>query len=201
MRELSIPALVEALVFASDQPLSKGRLATIIGDVEPGDVARVIDALNNQYELCRRPFKIVEIAGGYQMMTREEFAGPIAKLFASRRKLRLSQAALETIAIIAYKQPVARMEIENIRGVGVDSVLKNLLDRRLVRIVGRDPGVGRPYLYGTTKEFLSHFGLKKLSDLPDFQEVRKGTAELDIEGGGLVESLDEPEETGESNES
>lgn len=201
MRDLSIPALVEALIFASDQPLSKARIAGIIGDVDPADIVHVVEELNGQYQLARRPFQIVEVAGGFQMLTREEYADWIAKIYSSRRKLKLSQAALETIAIIAYRQPVARMDIESIRGVNVDSVLKNLLDRKLIRIAGRDPGVGRPYLYGTTREFLSHFGLKKLSDLPDFQEVRKGIAELKVEDSGLVEAPDEPEEETEGNES
>jgi segregation and condensation protein B len=171
-----VPSLVEALIFASELPLSRGRIASIIGDVKADDVVRIVERLNRGYELSCRPLAIVEFGGGYQMVTREEYAPWIRKVFSQKRKIRLSQAALETVAIIAYKQPVARIELERIRGVNVDGVLKSLLERNLVRIVGRDRGIGRPFLYGTTQEFLSHFGLARVRDLPDYEEVKKGAA-------------------------
>ncbi|MFQ6103778.1 MAG: SMC-Scp complex subunit ScpB [Candidatus Glassbacteria bacterium] len=201
MRDLSLPSVVEALIFASDTPLAKGRIASIIGTIETDDVVRIVDELNRGYELGRKPLKIVELAGGYQIVTREEYAPWIRTLFSPRRKLKLSQAALETIAIIAYKQPVARIEIERIRGVNVDGVLKNLLERNLIRIIGRDKGIGRPYLFGTTNEFLSHFGLKKISDLPEYESVRKGITSLRNQRSVIIESLEEKTEIEEDDES
>jgi segregation and condensation protein B len=183
----SIPSIVEALIFATDLPLSKGRIASIIRTIGEDDVVRIVDDLNRQFELSRRPVKIVELAGGYQMVTKEEYAEWIGMLFSTRRKLKLSQAALETIAIIAYKQPVARTDIERIRGVNIDGILKNLLDKNLVRVTGRDKGLGRPYLYGTTPEFLSHFGLKKLSDLPDYTNIRKGITPFQVDTSTITE--------------
>lgn len=205
MNEPGLPSIVEALIFASDLPLSKGRIASIIGDVKLDDVVRIVERLNRQYDLERRPLTIVEFGGGYQIVTREEYAPWIKKVFSQKRKLKLSQAALETVAIIAYKQPVARMEVERIRGVNVDGILKGLLDRNLVRIIGRDRGIGRPYLYGTTQEFLSHFGLSRLKDLPDYEQVKKGAgpwgqvvsehADADAEPvDAEVESADAPAE-------
>lgn len=178
MSQPSLPAIIEALIFASDLPISKARIASIIGDLSAGDVARIVEGLNRQYELARRPFAIMEFGGGYQIVTREEYAPWIKKVFSRKRKLKLSQAALETVAIIAYRQPVSRMEVERIRGVNVDGVLGSLLERNLIRIVGRDRGPGRPYLYGTTQEFLSHFGLARVRDLPDYEEVKKRAAPL-----------------------
>jgi segregation and condensation protein B len=201
LKDIPLPSIVEALVFASDVPLSKGKVASIIGNIDVGDVVHIVDELNKGYELLRKPLKIVELAGGYQIVTREEYAGWISSLLSPRRRVKLSQAALETIAIIAYRQPVARMDIERIRGVNVDGLLKSLLDRNLIRVVGRDAGIGRPYLYGTTPEFLSHFGLKKLSDLPDHSQVREGVTALQMDESYIAESLEEGGEVNENHES
>ena len=191
MNNTALPSIVEALIFAADTPLSRGRIVSILDSIEEDDVTRIVDDLNRQYELTRKPLKIIELAGGYQMVTREEYAEWIGKLFSTRRKVKLSQAALETIAIIAYKQPVARTDVERIRGVNVDGIIKNLLDKNLIRVAGRDKGLGRPYLYGTTPEFLSHFGLKKLSDLPDYTSIRKGITPLQVDTSTISESLEE----------
>ncbi len=185
--DISVPSIVEALVFATDFPISRSRISSIVGTITPGDVVQIIGDLNRQYELGKRPLKIVEIAGGYQLLTKEEFAPWISKLFSTRRKVKLSPAALETIAIIAYRQPIPRMEVERIRGVNVDGVLKSLVDRGFIRIVGRDKGMGRPFLYGTTPEFLSHFGLKKISNLPDYEKVRNRESFFPTEGTAIVE--------------
>ena len=191
MNNTALPSIVEALIFAADTPLSRGRIVSILDSIEEDDVTRIVDDLNRQYELTRKPLKIIELAGGYQMVTREEYAEWIGKLFSTRRKVKLSQAALETIAIIAYKQPVARTDVERIRGVNVDGIINNLLDKNLIRVAGRDKGLGRPYLYGTTPEFLSHFGLKKLSDLPDYTSIRKGITPLQVDTSTISESLEE----------
>jgi len=190
----ALPSIIEALIFATDTPLSRGRIVSILNTIGEDDVTRIVDDLNRQYELGRKPLKIVELAGGYQMVTREEYAEWIRILFSTRRKVKLSQAALETIAIIAYKQPVARVDVERIRGVNIDGILKNLLDKNLVRVAGRDKGLGRPYLYGTTPEFLSHFGMKKLSDLPDYTNIRKGITPFQVDSSTITEPLEEQTE-------
>ncbi|MBC8310434.1 MAG: SMC-Scp complex subunit ScpB [Phycisphaerales bacterium] len=163
---------VEALLFASERSLSETKMKTILG-IEDEDATKQIKAsiesLNTSYDKDNRAFRIERIAGGYRVMTREELAPLVSRLHEQRQQQKLSQAALETLSIIAYRQPVMRAEIEVIRGVACGEVLRGLMERRLVKIVGRAEELGRPMLYGTTKEFLSIFGLANLNDLPDVQ--------------------------------
>ncbi|HJR52308.1 MAG TPA: SMC-Scp complex subunit ScpB [Gemmatimonadota bacterium] len=172
MRESTAGAkqILEALLFAADEPLSARRLAAMI-DEATGSVADLVRDLNADYQREDRAFHVQEVAGGYRLVTRPEFATWVAELRASDSSPRLSQAALETLSIVAYKQPVTRAELESIRGVTVDGVLKTLVERELVRITGREEGMGRPLLYGTTDHFLEYFGLPSLDALPRPDEL------------------------------
>ena len=167
---------VEALLFASERSLSETKMKTVLG-MEDDDATKqikvAIETLNSSYDSEARAFRIERIAGGYRVMTREELAPLVSRLHAERQQQKLSQAALETLSIIAYRQPVMRAEIEVIRGVACGDVLRGLMDRRLVKIVGRAEELGRPMLYGTTKEFLAIFGLANLNDLPDVQGLAR----------------------------
>ncbi len=162
---------LEALLFASDQPLSVDRLTKVLGGVERAAVREAIEELRQEYDRDQHAFTVVEFGGGYSITTREEHAKLVSKLFRGRRKQRLSKAALEVLAIIAYKQPVTRLEIEEIRGVSVSGVLGTLLERDLVQIAGRAESLGHPLLYGTTKTLLDYLGLKRIQDLPQLSEL------------------------------
>ncbi len=166
-------SLIEALLFASDAPLSPGRIREVVGQMEDAEIVGAIGTLRDEYRSGGRAFDIVELEGGYQILSRPEFASWVERLFVERRKARLSRAALETLSIIAYKQPIVKPEIEMIRGVSSDGVIKTLLERNLITITGRAEGVGRPLLYGTTQEFLNYFGLNQLGDLPKIEELRE----------------------------
>ncbi len=169
---ISLEKRVEALVFASERPISESRMKTVLG-IEDEDATKqikeAIDSLNESYDKNARAFRIERVAGGYRPLTREEFAPLVSRLHADRQQQKLSQAALETLSIIAYRQPVMRAEIEVIRGVACGEVLRSIMEKRLVKIVGRAEELGRPMLYGTTREFLNIFGLASLDDLPDVQ--------------------------------
>lgn len=171
---------IEALLFASNSPLSLGRLSSLTGIKSKKEIREAMEILGEFYTDTNRSFQIVEVAGGYQITTLPEFSETIAKLFKSRGKTRLSRPALETLAIIAYKQPVARMDIEAIRGVNCDGVLSTLMERELITITGRGEGVGRPYLYSTTNKFLEYLGLKDYRDLPDIDEIEKSFETMDL---------------------
>ena len=169
---LPLEQRIEALLFASERSLSETKIKTVLGYEDEDATKKIkeaIDALNSSYDSNSRAFKIERIAGGFRVMTREELAPLVSRLHAERQQQKLSQAALETLSILAYRQPVMRAEIEVIRGVACGEVLRGLMDRRLVKIVGRAEELGRPMLYGTTKEFLNIFGLANLKDLPDVQ--------------------------------
>jgi segregation and condensation protein B len=161
---------VEALLVSTDRPMTAGRIADALSvgldEGGTGVIEQAIQSLNEVYEQSGRSFRIERVAGGYRMMTRSEFGAVLASARESRSPSKVSQAALETLAIIAYRQPITRADIEAIRGVSCGEVVRTLLDRHLVRIVGRADEVGRPMLYGTTKQFLESFGLASLSDLP-----------------------------------
>ena len=163
---------VEAILFATDQPVSPRRIAEVVKATE-GKVRSLIAELREHYDEMGRAFTVEEIAGGYQILTRPEYGETIKQLFKVSRQHRLSQAALETLAIIAYKQPIIRAEIEDIRGVHAQPVLKGLQEQGLVRIVGRADKLGRPLLYGTTKKFLLTFALKSAKDLPPIEQLQK----------------------------
>jgi segregation and condensation protein B len=158
--------VVEALLFASDMPLEVERIREVL-DLEDAAAARgLVEELIARYEVEPRGLAIVEVGGGYRMVTRPELAPWLVRLARARTRVRLSRPALETLAIIAYKQPVSRPELDAVRGVNSDAVLDNLLERRLIRIGGRKEAPGRPFLYETTREFLVAFGLRDLADLP-----------------------------------
>jgi segregation and condensation protein B len=158
--------VVEALLFASDVPLEPERIREVL-DLDNAAAARgLVEELMARYEAEPRGLAIVEVGGGYRMVTRPELAPWLVRLARARTRVRLSRPALETLAIIAYKQPVSRPELDAVRGVNSDAVLDNLLERRLIRIGGRKEAPGRPFLYETTREFLVAFGLRDLADLP-----------------------------------
>jgi segregation and condensation protein B len=163
--------LIEALLFASHSPLSAAELTRADDHLDEDQVEQAIAELRLEYERDARAFEIVEIAGGYQLLTRPEFASVLERFDSVPHPTRLSSPALETLAIIAYRQPIGRAEVEEIRGVGAGGVLKTLQERELIEVVGRGEGLGRPLLYGTTRRFLEHFGFRSLEDLPRPEEL------------------------------
>ncbi len=163
--------LVEALIFASPEPVDAERLAEIIGDVTCDEVNASIDELNRQYEESERSFSIVSGGGGFRFASRPQFSKWVRKLVIGSGRLRMSRAALETVSLIAYQQPVSRSRIESVRGVDAGGVLKMLLERKLIMVKGRGSGPGRPLLYVTTSDFLTYFGLDSLDDLPKPEEL------------------------------
>lgn len=180
-------AIIEAVLFASDMPLSLNELSQILEGAEPAMIRTAIEGLNEAYNATPNSFQIIEVAGGYQFGARPEYARWIRRVYRGRIPSRLSQASLECLSIIAYKQPISRTEIEAVRGVNVDGVLRTLLDRSLIRIAGRGTGVGRPILYATTSEFLKYFGLNRLTDLPKVDELKEMLRDRDVDMPDLEE--------------
>lgn len=172
-----IASMVEAMLFASDSPLTAAKIAQVADLGTKRAIKKAIETLNSRYEKMGCAFCVEEIAGGYQMMTRSEYTDVLSRLLRVRRDTRLTKAAMETLAVVAYRQPVMRADIEAIRGVACTDVLRGLMDKQLVKIVGRAPVLGRPILYGTTKRFLETFGLADLEDLPKVEELRGGDKE------------------------
>lgn len=165
-----LKAIVEALIFASPEPLTPKTLFKLLADEPKEDVAAAIAGLKSDYE--NRPgLQLVEVAGGYQILTRPELHEWVRRLFHERSTQKLTVQALETLAVIAYKQPITALEVGEIRGVNTSGVLSTLLERHLIKIVGRKNVVGRPFLYATTKEFLIRFGLNDLGDLPKVEDM------------------------------
>jgi len=173
MEEHELSAVIEALLFVSGEPIALDKLVQVLEGTGPDRIREALDRLRQGYDAAGRGLQIVEVAGGYQIATRSECAPWIKALEKIKSATRLSRSGLETLAIVAYKQPVTRGEIEVIRGVDSAGVLKTLLERRILKIVGRREGLGRPMLYGTTREFLHYFGLKDLSELPAMKEFRE----------------------------
>ncbi|NOT00280.1 MAG: SMC-Scp complex subunit ScpB [Phycisphaerales bacterium] len=169
--ELTTESIVEAMLFASDSPITPLRIAQILGAGGVGEVRKHVAALNVRYGQTGASFRIEEIAKGYQMMTLPQYNVWVGQLLKVRRETKLSQASLETLAVVAYRQPAMRVEIEEIRGVGAGVILQKLREMNLVKIVGRAEEIGRPLLYGTTKRFLEVFGLASLDDLPKVEEL------------------------------
>ncbi len=186
--------VVEALLFSSEVPLTTAKMREIIPGVTEKRIREIVSRLNRDYENAGRAFRIQEVAGGYQMFTLPEFAPYVEQLFQSRQKSKLSQKALETLAIIAYKQPITRQEIEDIRGVNSDGIIRTLLARGLITIAGRAEAPGSPFLYKTTKTFLEYFGLNSLKDLPRLKEIDELiAADADIQekfGDHLLKEID-----------
>ena len=165
-----LKAIVEALIFASPEPITPKMLFRLLADEPKEDVKAAVEALRADYD--QRPgLQFVEVAGGYQIVTRPELHEWVRRLFQERSTQKLTVQGLETLAVIAYKQPVTALEISEIRGVNTSGVLATLLERHLIKIVGRKNVVGRPFLYATTKEFLIRFGLNDLTDLPKVEDM------------------------------
>jgi len=163
-------SIIEAVIFASSEPVSVDQLARLI-ELDQETVDRLVRELQQEYDTMRRSFQIVEVANGFQICTRDEYASWIRNFYTTEISSRLSVSALEALAIIAYRQPVTRAEIEEIRGVNSDSVLHTLLERNMIKVIGRKRAPGKPMIYGTTTEFLLHFGLRDLSELPSIDEI------------------------------
>jgi segregation and condensation protein B len=158
--------IVEALLFASEAPVEAERIQEVLDLPSAGQARELVHVLTERLEGQGRALQIIEVGGGYRLVTRPEVAPWLVKLARSRTRSRLSRSSLETLAIIAYRQPASRPDIDAVRGVNSDAVLDNLLDRRMVRIAGRKDSPGRPFLYETTRDFLVAFGLRDLADLP-----------------------------------
>jgi segregation and condensation protein B len=175
--DAEIAAIVEAILFTTDAPLPPGKIAQV-GELPGAKAVRAaIATLNERYEQMGCAFRIDEIGGGFQMLTQSQYHDVLERLTKARSDSKLSQAALETLAIIAYRQPILRADVEAIRGVASGEVLRGLLEKGLVKIVGRAEVIGRPMLYGTTRKFLEVFGLGALEDLPRVEELRIGAKE------------------------
>ncbi|MGH9380576.1 MAG: SMC-Scp complex subunit ScpB [Thermoanaerobaculia bacterium] len=202
-----LEAALEALLFATGDPVSKERLLEVFDEADRELAAEALDAVVERYRPSpERGLLIEEVAGGYRMATRPELGDYLRRFFAAGGRSRLTMAALETLAIIAYRQPITAPEIQELRGVSPAGVLRTLLERRLIRISGRKEVVGRPFLYATTREFLVHFGLNSIRDLPpleEFEELLEGGAEglsmgsgpsdgraAGLEAGDTAEELD-----------
>ena len=167
--------VLEALLFASDEPLAPARIKEILNvNVDAREFRKMVSEINRKLQSDRRPFEIAEVAGGFQFRTIRAYHKYIKALFKDRAMRRLSGQALETLAIIAYKQPVSKAEIEGVRSVSTDTALKTLLEKRLIAILGKsEEKPGKPIVYGTTKDFLKYFGLSKISDLPKLEEIEE----------------------------
>lgn len=173
---------VEALLFAADRPLNYKKLRTILGGAPTAEVDAAVQTLRDRLAARNAPVELREIGGGLKFCTKPEYAPYIKKLYGQRASAgKLSQAALETLAVVAYKQPVIRAEVEAVRGVNVDSAINTLLDRKLIEVTGHRDVPGRPAEYGTTQEFLLYFGLNDLTELPTYEELR-ATADAGADG-------------------
>ena len=182
--------ILEALIFASDEPLTFRQIIEILGSPENGgprlrmkeeEILSTIRELNSEYVQAGRSFRIIQVAGGYQFATMPEFAEWLGRMMKEKAKRKLTQATIETLSVIAYKQPVTKPEIEAIRGVNADYAIQKLMERGLVTIVGRAASPGRPLLYGTTSDFLKHFGLNDLAELPKPREIEEIMADQGFE--------------------
>ena len=187
-RELK--AILEAVLFVSPEPVPVARLLSILGTVSKAEAVQALGILTHDLDQNGRGIQLVQVAGGYRLVTKQEYGPWLKRMDKAKSAQKLSRSALESLAIIAYKQPLVRSEIEEIRGVETSGVLRTLCERRLVRIVGRKDVPGRPIMYGTTKFFLEHFGLQDLSQLPPLREFKElGESEqalLPIEEEALV---------------
>ena len=178
-----VRAVLEALIFASEQPITPREIGQVLGGVPKDAWQAALAELQEEYARDGRGLQLVEVASGWQITTRPEYNDWVRELLDPQRPTRLSIQALETLAVIAYKQPVTQPEVIELRGVKSGGVLKTLLEKRLIRITGRKEVVGRPMLYGTTREFLLHFGLKDLTELPKIEEFAEVLGEeVDVEG-------------------
>ncbi len=172
----SLKMIVEALLFSSDKPLSVKEIKDCVPDAEKSDIKNSLKILQHDYDSLERSFSLKEVAGGYQFRSRPEYGSYILRMY-QKTPNRLSKAAIETLAIIAYKQPIIRQEVERLRGVDVGGILRTLMEKGLIKIMGRKELPGRPLIYGTTKRFLEVFDLKDLSSLPKLKEIKDFAAD------------------------
>lgn len=161
-----VKRVIEALLFSTARPVTASRLAELSGAEDGNQARRIVGELRDEYEAAGRAFAVEELAGGFQLLTRPEFAPYVTSLHGRQQQESLSKAALETLAIVAYRQPITRAQVEDIRGVQCGHILRSLVEKRLIRVTGKSEELGRPLLYGTTRQFLAVFGLKSLKDLP-----------------------------------
>lgn len=187
-------ARLEAALFLTDSPLSNRKLMQFASLTSPAEVRTLIDQLNAAYDAARSSFRIERLASGYQLFTRREFAPWLDRLHQRQTRMKLSASAMETLAVICYRQPITRADIELVRGVSSIEMVKHLMDRGLVKIVGEDTSLGRPFLYGTTKQFLEHYGLRSLEDLPLADRLRRAPKTVP----GVTNAEDEEEEAEET---
>ncbi len=166
-------SIVEALIMASPDPIPARKITEVVDETTPTGIGKIVADLNDRYLSVGAAYRIREVSGGFQFYITPEYSGYVEELFTRRRKMRLTRAALETLAIVAYRQPVTKTEIEHIRGVSSDGVLHNLLEKDMVTVKGRATTVGKPLQYGTTGEFLKFFGLNRLEDLPKMTEIEE----------------------------
>ena len=178
MDEQMLKQVIEALIFAAQKPISVMQIKDIVEDADPKVIRKALDSLKQEYNNSSRSIRLTEIAGGFQFMTDPVYAKWIKKLYNIKQSDYLTGPSLETLAIIAYKQPITRAEIEHIRGVNVDGVVKNLFEKGLIRTAGKKEVVGRPYLYTTTNLFLQYFGLNSLKDLPGLSDFTEADIKL-----------------------
>ena len=179
--------VAEALLFASETPVEADRIQEVLGLDSAGEAHELVRELVARLDARGSALQVIEVGGGYRLVTRPEAAPWLVKLARSRTRSRLSRSALETLAIVAYRQPVSRPDIDAVRGVNSDAVLDNLLDRRMIRIAGRKDSPGRPFLYETTRDFLVAFGLRDLADLPKVEgELSIPETPADVDGDPVV---------------
>lgn len=194
MEKEKLIGIIEALIFASEKPLTEDEIRRIIPDLAPKEIKGAVTDLKKIYDESSGGIFIAEVAGGYQFRTRPDFSEYI-KMMLEEKPKRLSRAALETLAIIAYRQPLVRSDVERVRGVDSGGVIKILLERNLIRILGKKDVPGKPLLYGTTKDFLETFGLKDLKSLPSIREMGALFKEGDIEEQKTLFSTDDKDKT------
>jgi len=166
-------SIIESVIFAADEPVSVEQLAGLLTELDSEIILQLISELQREYDASKHGFQMVEVANGFRIYTRSEYAPWIREFYTTKISSRLSTSALETLAIIAYRQPTTRAEVEEIRGVNSDSVIRTLLERNLIKITGRKQSPGKPIIYSTTNEFLIHFGLRDLTELPSIDELEK----------------------------
>ena len=176
-----IKSILEAILFAADEPISLEQLSQLFDNVSTRQIRQELMRLQDEYQVTNRSFQLIEIANGFQICTDAAYHQWIEKFYTRQIRVKLSPSALEALAIVAYKQPVTRSEVEEIRGVNSDSVLNSLIEKRMVRIAGRKPGPGRSLLLATTDEFLEQFGLKDLAALPSLEEIEEILNQVEIE--------------------
>lgn len=190
-------AVIEAMIFANERPLTIEQIKKVLDNLEATDIRKIIEELRDEYLAAGRGIRIIEVAGGFRMITAQDFASFLKKLYKQRRVERLSKPALETLAIIAYKQPVTKLEMESLRGVNIDGVVDNLLEKGLIRIAGRKKAPGRPFVFGTTRQFLEHFGLKSLEELPKIENFSQ-LAHEDLRAADTKSDIEELPKKGET---